>query len=122
MFNNPELVYHQFRPCVLGYDTSCGGIGNIRGMPTWNVDVTVLKDIGIWKEGRVGATLSFQISNVLNHAQLGSASPSATTPNPTLGPSSASNNINLSVPKQFGIITAQANTPRNMEFGLRIHF
>jgi hypothetical protein len=120
MFNNPELVYNEFRRCILGYDTSCGGNGNIRAMPTWNLDATVLKDIGVWKEGRVGATLSFQISNVLNHAQLGSASPSATTPNPVLGPSTS--NLTLTTPSQFGRITVQANTPRNMEFGLRIHF
>ena len=37
--------------------------------PTFNVDAQALKDIGVWKEGRVGATLSFQITNVLNHMQ-----------------------------------------------------
>ena len=43
----------------------------IRGMPTWNLDATVSKDIGIWKEGQVGATIIFQFTNVLNHVQLG---------------------------------------------------
>jgi hypothetical protein len=103
-FKNPALIYSEFRPCILGYDTSCGGAGNIRSQPTWNVDATALKDIGVWKEGRVGATLSFQITNVLNHVQLG---------NPSLS---------LNSPTLFGRITTQANTPRNMEFGLRIHF
>ncbi len=103
-FTNPALVYSEFRPCILGYDTSCGGFGNLRTQPTWNVDATALKDIGVWKEGRVGATLSFQITNVLNHVQLG---------NPSLS---------LNSPTLFGRITTQANTPRNMEFGLRIHF
>ncbi len=49
MFTNPEAVYGQFRRCVLGIDTSCGGYGNIRGLPTYNLDASVAKDIGVWK-------------------------------------------------------------------------
>jgi len=104
MFADPAAVYNEFRPCFLGIDTSCGGYGNIRGLPTWNVDATVLKDIGIWKEQRAGATLSFQFTNLLNHMQ----------------PSNGS--LNWSSPATFGRITGQSNTPRQMEFGLRIHF
>jgi hypothetical protein len=44
------------------------------------------------------------ITNLMNHFQ----------------PSSPS--MNLSSPTTFGQITGQANTPRNMEFGLRVHF
>ena len=114
-FANPAAVYAEFRPCILGYDTSCGGYYNIRGLPSWNVDAGALKDIGIWKEGRVGATLSFQITNVFNHVALGRPLDSSV------------NNLNLSVPSQFGrMVPTQSglgvNTPRNMEFGLRIHF
>ncbi len=79
-------------------------MGNIRGLPTWNLDATALKDIGIWKEGRVGATLSFQITNVLNHMQPSDPGPS------------------LSSPSEFGRITGQSNIPRQMEFGMRIYF
>jgi hypothetical protein len=104
-YTNPAAVYAEFRPCILGYDTSCGGYYNLRGLPWWNVDAGALKDIGIWKEGRVGAQLSFQFSNVLNHVVFTGA-----------------NSLNLSSPTQFGRITSQANIPRNMEFGLRIHF
>ena len=107
-FANPTAVAAEFRPCVLGYDTSCGGYGNIRGQSTFNLDAQVLKDIGIWKEGRVGATISIQITNVLNHAQL--SDPNGTT------------NLSLNNLTNFGKINTQANTPRNMEFGLRIHF
>jgi len=64
----------------------------------------VLKDAGVWKEGRVGATLSFEFTNVLNHMQ----------------PSNGS--LNMSSPATFGRITSQGNTPRQMEFGLRVHF
>jgi hypothetical protein len=106
MLKNPIQVYNQFRPCVLGFDTGCGAnfAGGLRGMPTWNLDATASKDIGIWKEGRVGATMIFQITNVLNHVQLGDPG------------------MDLSDPANFGVLGGQVNTPRQMEFGIRIHF
>jgi hypothetical protein len=104
MFANPAAVYGEFRPCVLGLDTSCGGgAGNIRGLPTWNLDAQIVKDLGLYKE-RVGAQFFFTFTNVLNHFQ----------------PSNGS--LNLTSPTSFGQITSQANSPRSMEFGLRIHF
>jgi hypothetical protein len=102
IFSDPNAVYGEFRRLVLGYDTGGGGSGVLRGFPTWNVDMQITKDIR-WKES-LGAQFSFQITNVLNHFQ-----PS----NPTL---------NLDSPGSFGVITSQANTPRQMEFGLRLHF
>lgn len=110
LFQNPDKVYSQFRPCILGYDTSCGGGGNLRGQPTWNLDATVSKDIGVWKEGRVGATLIFQFQNLLNHTQL------------------ADPYLDISDPADFGVMGTNnpngslQNGPRNMSFGLRIHF
>jgi hypothetical protein len=104
MFNNPSAIYSEFRPLVLGIDTNGGGEGILRGLPTWNLDMTIAKDFSIVKEKQIGATLLFQFTNILNHMQ-----PS----NPTL---------NLASPQSFGVISSQANTPRNLEFGLRIHF
>jgi hypothetical protein len=110
MFRNPALTFAEFRPCILGYDTNCGSNGLIRGMPRWNLDASASKDIGIWKEGRVGATLLFQFTNILNHTQL---------QDPYL---------DISDPADWGVLGAAnpngglANTPRQMEFGLRIHF
>ncbi|MGA2261496.1 MAG: hypothetical protein ABSH28_08670 [Acidobacteriota bacterium] len=103
MFSDPATVYSQFRPCILGKDTSCGGYYNLRGLPRWNLDASLSKDFGIIGE-RVHATLTFMFTNVMNHLVLG-------------GPS-----LSLTNPTQFGRITTQANTPRNMEFGLRISF
>lgn len=110
MFKNPDQVYNQFRPCILGFDKNCGGNGVIRGMNRWNVDATVSKDIGLWKEARVGATLMFQFTNIFNHTEL---------QDPYL---------DLTDPQDFGVLGAPNpngslyNSPRSMEFGLRIHF
>jgi hypothetical protein len=103
MFGDPASVLKEFRPCVLGYDTSCGGYYVLRGLPRWNLDAAVGKDIS-FMEGRIGATLSFQFTNVLNHVVMG---------NPTL---------TVTSPTSFGRITGTTGTPRNMEFGLRLHF
>jgi hypothetical protein len=105
VFADPAAVANNLRRCILGFDTSCGGgYGNMRGLPTWNLDASIIKDIGVWREGRVGATLSFQFTNILNHFQPTNPSPSLTS---------------LTT---FGRITAQSNTPRNLEMGLRVHF
>jgi hypothetical protein len=49
-FANPAAVYGQFRPCILGFDTRCGGgTGNLRGFPTWNLDAQVVKNINVYK-------------------------------------------------------------------------
>jgi hypothetical protein len=74
------------------------------------MDATVTKDIGIWKEGRVGAQLIFQFYNVLNHVQL------------------ADPYLDISDPQDFGVLGTnnpnggQSNAPRSMSFGLRIHW
>jgi hypothetical protein len=110
MYANPIGAFNNFRNCVLGYDTNCGSNGNIRGLPTWQVDASVSKDIGIWKEGRVGATLMFQFTNLFNHVRL-------TDPY-----------LDITDPADFGVLGTsnpnggQANAPRNMEFGIRVHF
>ncbi len=100
-FQNPAQVWSEFRPCVLGYDTRCSGGSGIRGLPTWNLDTSVTKDIGIYKE-RLSARLYILCTNTLNHFQPGSPG------------------LSLTTPTSFGQITSQSNTPRNMEFGLRL--
>jgi hypothetical protein len=79
-------------------------------LPWWNLDATVSKDSGIWKEGRVGATLIFPFTNLFNHAQLNP--PSLSTGDPgdwgVLGTSSPTG--------------GRTNQPRNIEFGVRVHF
>ena len=102
MFADPAAVLGEFRKCVLGFDGNCGGFA-MRGLPRWNVDLGVHKTVAMFREG-MGADFSFQFTNVMNHVAMG---------NPAL---------TLTTPSTFGRITGQANTPRNMEFGLRLHF
>jgi hypothetical protein len=105
MFVNPSDVFSNFRPMILGYDTNSNGTGVLRGFPTWNLDLAVNKDFAITE--RFSATFIAQFSNVLNHFQ----------------PSSATTNfLNINSPSTWGVVTAQANTPRQIEFGLRVHF
>jgi len=80
-------------------------------MPTWNLDAEVAKDFSLWRENRIGATLSFQFTNLLNHNQM-------TTPSGIENGSA----LSLTSLSTFGRTTSQSNTPRNMEFGFRVHF
>jgi hypothetical protein len=52
----------------------------------------------------VGAQFFFTFTNLLNHFQ------------------GSTGSLNLNSPSSFGQITSQSNSPRSMEFGLRIHF
>jgi hypothetical protein len=101
VYADPSAVIAQFRKCVLGFDTNCGGYA-LRGLSRWNLDLAVGKTLSFTE--RVGADLSFQFTNVLNHMAL--ANPSLTLTSPTT----------------FGRINGAANTARQMEFGLRLHF
>jgi hypothetical protein len=102
LFADPNAVFSGFRRWIFGVDGQSGGAGPIRGFGTWNLDLSVTKDVRFREN--VGATLSFQFVNVLNHFQ---------PANPTL---------NIDSPASFGVVTTQANNPRQMEFGLRIFF
>src|ERR1051326_5934793 len=102
-FANPQAAYAMFRRCILGLDTSCGGVGNLRGLNRWNMDMTLAKDLKFTE--RVGATFTVQFTNVFNHSQ----------------PSEPSS-LSLTSPTNFGKITSAVYAPRQMEIGARIHF
>ena len=108
MFDDPKALYNNFRRCILGYDTNCGGINNLRGMNNWNLDATVAKEVKFTE--RVGMTLTMQFTNVLNHFQ--PSDPTAVS----------ANDLSLSSPSTFGRIRASLYNPRQVEIGARIHF
>ena len=102
MFANPAAVFDQVRAPILGIDTKNPGVGPITGMPYWNVDMSIQKDVKVWES----ATLQFSMifTNVFNHNILGD-------------PGLALYSVNT-----WGVESAQANTPRKMEFGVRVSF
>ncbi|HKF23981.1 MAG TPA: carboxypeptidase regulatory-like domain-containing protein, partial [Candidatus Angelobacter sp.] len=102
IFADPASVYCQFRPPLVGLDGQTGGQGILRGLPTWNLDMSVGKEFRITERTNLKFIATF--TNVLNHNQL---------LNPTL---------DITSPQTFGVIFGQANTPRQMEFGLRFAF
>ena len=103
IFQNPALVWGNYRRCVLGIDTSCGAVGNLRGLNRWNVDATLAKDFKFTE--RVGNTFTVQFTNIFNHYQ----------------PSDPSS-LSLTSATNFGRITGAVYAARQMELGLRIHF
>jgi hypothetical protein len=109
MFADPASVFNLFRRCVLGIDTSCGGgVGNLRGLPRWSMDATLAKDIKITE--RVGLQFTMQFSNLFNHFQ------------PNDPRDNSANNLRLNQATNFGKITNSVYDPRQVEWGLRLHF
>jgi hypothetical protein len=119
IFADPAATYALFRRPILGIDTTGGGAGVLSGLSSWSLDASVSKEIRATE--RFGATLIIQVTNVLNHFQ---------PENPTL---------NIDSPSTWGVITDQSTVgnlstiggiargvptvnPRQMEFGVRVHF
>jgi hypothetical protein len=113
MFSNPAAIFNEFRPCILGYDTSCGSSGQIRGMSNWNMDLNIAKDFAVFRE-RAFATLSFQFTNVFNHVVLNDPEVSISDPSNfgVLGSNNANGNG----------VGGQFNSPRQLTFSLRVKF
>jgi hypothetical protein len=101
-FANPLAVFNTVRPPILGIDHRDNGTGPIYGLPYWNLDLSVKKNLKISE--RFGFQFQFLCTNVLNHNQLSDGT------------------LDLSNPADWGVISSQANTPRSMEFGLRFNF
>ena len=102
MFQDPAAVYNNARPPILGLDSHVGGQGNTRGMPYFNLDLSVVKDIKFSE--RVGFSFQSVFTNLLNHNQF---------EDPTLDPTS---------PGSWGVLGTEGSIPRKMEFGFRVHF
>jgi hypothetical protein len=102
MFGNPVAVSSLFRAPILGLDTMNSGAGVLKGLPYWNMDMQVKKNIKMTE--RFNGEFSVVFTNLFNHVVLN---------NPTM---------DLSDLTSFGTIKGQANNPRNMEFGFRLSF
>lgn len=101
-FADPAAVWSQVRAPMLGIDTRNPGDGPITGMPYWNLDGQIRKDIRIAESATF--EFSFIATNMLNHRQF------------------QDTGLNLDSPSTWGVLNTQANPPRQMEFGGRITF
>jgi len=102
LFADPVKVWNEFRPPILGLDTRDGGTGSVRGLPYWNVDLSVKKNIKITE--RFNVQFQLVVANLFNHVVFF---------DPTM---------DITSPSTWGVLSAQGNTPRQMEFGLRFSF
>jgi len=103
LFANPLAVWNTVRGPILGLDNRDNGVGIASGQPYWNVDLEVRKTTMISE--RFSIETQFLFLNVLNHDQLSDPGYLCTCS-----------------PGTWGDIYGQANSPRQIEFGLRLNF
>jgi hypothetical protein len=102
MFADPVAVYGQVRPAILGIDQKNPGDGPISGLPYWNMDMGIHKNVKIWE--RTSLEFAGVITNIFNHNVFS---------NP---------GFSLATPGSFGVVTSQGNIPRSIEIGVRASF
>jgi len=107
LFADPAEVYNNIRQPILGYDSKDGGFGPLRGMPFWNVDLSVKKMFKITE--RLSTEFQVVFTNVFNHDQFGDPS---------------NDYLDTSSPQSFGALpgTVKNTSPRQIEFGARLSF
>jgi hypothetical protein len=108
MFQDPQSVSNCFRQPILGVDGRNGGIGNLRGMPFWNVDFNIKKNLLITE--RFSTEFAAVFTNIFNHNQL--ADPGQ---------------MYLTNPGGFGALETsggafEVNNPRKIEISVRLKF
>ncbi len=101
-FADPEKAFNSFRRVLISQDGRAGRANPLRGFPRWNVNLSVGKKTTITETANFVFSLDF--FNVDNHVSF--ANPS----------------LSLTDPRNFGVITSQANAPRRIQFGLRVEF
>jgi hypothetical protein len=108
LFANGTAAINSFRQPVLGFDTKDGGWGILRGLPYWNMDLSIRKNFRITE--RFNMEFQAVMTNVLNHVVFEDPGPG--------------DYLDTSSPGSFGTLPGQINNfaPRNMEFGLRLNF
>lgn len=108
LFSNPEQVFNSFRRVEISRDGRAGRANPLRGMPRWNLDLSLGKKIAITESANI--SLLFDFFNVFNKVDFS---------NPSL---------DLTVPRAFGVITSQFTPPsrsagsRWIQFGMRFEF
>jgi hypothetical protein len=111
IFGDPAAVLATARPAILGLDNNTGGVGIFRGLPYWNVDMRLVKDIHIME--RVSLQFQYVLTNVFNHPVFA---------DPAVGDAQTGLGVDPTSPSSFGVVSSQGNNPRQMQFGLRLTF
>jgi len=100
-FALPASSFMNYRDPILGLDTGSNGY-SLRGQPFWNIDFNIRKNTAITE--RVSVETQFTFTNVFNHVQL--ANPS----------------VDLTNTPAWGQLGSELDTPRQLEFGIRLRF
>lgn len=111
IFANPSAVLNTLRPPILGLDNGVGGVGVFRGLPYWNVDLRVVKDIHLTE--RASFQFEYVVTNVFNHVVFA---------DPAVGDAQTGLGVDPTTASTFGVVNTQGNNPRQMQFGLRLKF
>jgi hypothetical protein len=111
MFSNSDATLATLRPPILGLDSNTGGLGVFRGLPYWNVDMRVVKDIKVME--RVSLQFQYVVTNLFNHPVFA---------DPFQGDGVTGFGVDPTSAAGFGVVNSQGNNPRQMQFGLRITF
>jgi hypothetical protein len=101
LFADPAAVFNNFRKIRLSEDGRSGR-GVLRGLSRWNLDLSIGKRTAITE--KVKTVFSFDFLNVFNRVEY--ADPA----------------LDLRNPAAFGVLTAQFNTPRAIQFGFRLEW
>jgi hypothetical protein len=108
LFSNPESVFNSFRRVEVSRDGRAGRANPLRGLPRWNLDMSLGKKTAITES--VNVTFALDFFNIFNKVDFN---------NPSL---------DLNDPRGFGVITSQLTPPdrtvgsRWIQFGMRIEF
>ena len=102
IFSNPVAVWDTVRAPILGIDEHDSGEGPISNLPYFSLDVSIRKNVKVFE--RVNLEFSGIMTNVLNHLDF------------------SGGNLNLSNPSNFGEVTSQGNTPRQIQMGIRASY
>jgi hypothetical protein len=110
MFADPAAAFNNIRQPILGFDTRQGGFGVYRGLPYWNVDLSVKKMFKITERFSLEAQVVF--TNLFNHDQFGDP---------------FGDYLDTSNPDGFGslpgsVLNGNLTYQRQMEFGIRLSF
>jgi len=106
LFADPTAAFNQIRQPILGLDGKDGGWGVLRGLPYWSMDLSIRKNFKLTE--RFNVEFQTVIVNLLNHAVFLDPGPG--------------DYLDTSASSGFGTLPGQGNTPRTMEFGLRVNF